>query len=139
MAGDYLELRAQAMRILQEEASLEEIVRLVGVEALSPMDRIILFTAKSLREDFLHQHAFDPQDQYTTMKKQYGMLKAIIHFHNLAVEALERETDIEKITRLPVRGKIARMKFIPEDKLEVLEGIISEMEQEYKSLQREEK
>ena len=90
-------MRTEAMALLQQEAELKEIVRLVGLDALSPQDRILLETAKSIREDFLHQNAFDADDdQYTSLAKQYRMLKAILDLHDARIEALEQ--------RRPARG-----------------------------------
>lgn len=84
VSEEFLSLREKALKILAQEAELEEIVRLVGIEALSPKEKLILSTAKSIREDFLYQNAFDPVDQYTTLQKQYQMLKAIISRHDQA-------------------------------------------------------
>ncbi|MCR4402589.1 MAG: V-type ATP synthase subunit A [Firmicutes bacterium] len=114
VASDFGSLRAEAMKILQEEAELEEIVRLVGVDALSVKDRLTLETAKSLREDFLHQNAFHEVDTYTSLKKQRLMLKAILDFHHAALAAVEQGVSLERILELPVRDAIARMKYVPE-------------------------
>ncbi len=81
ISSDFISNRSIAMKILQEEASLEEIVRLVGIEALAPADRLTLETAKSIREDFLHQHAFDPEDTYCALEKQFMILELILYFH----------------------------------------------------------
>ncbi len=107
-----------AMSILQEESELEETVRLVGIEALSKKERLTLDTARSIREDFLHQNAFDEIDTYSSMKKQHLMLDLIIFFHNQALSAIHEE-DItnEQLLRLAVKAKIARAKFISEEKL----------------------
>ncbi len=130
VAKDYLQLRSEAMRILQEEASLEELVRLVGLEALSPEDRLILETAKSIREDFLHQHAFDPQDAYTGIKKQYRMLKVIIKLFRLSQELLKEDVEFSKLLKLKVKEKISRMKFIDEKEKEKFDLIEEEMTRE---------
>ncbi|MGE5588159.1 MAG: V-type ATP synthase subunit A [Clostridia bacterium] len=114
VASDFGVLRAEAMKILQEEAELEEIVRLVGVDALSVKDRLTLETAKSLREDFLHQNAYHEVDTYTSMKKQHLMLKAILDFHHAALAAVEQGASLDRILELPVRDAIARMKYVPE-------------------------
>lgn len=132
VAKDYLQLRSEAMRILQEEASLEELVRLVGLEALSPEDRLILETAKSIREDFLHQHAFDPQDTYTGVKKQYRMLKVIIKLFHLSQKLLEEGREFAELAKLKVKEKISRMKFIDEKEEEKFDLIEEEMEREVK-------
>jgi len=130
VAKDYLQLRSEAMRILQEEASLEELVRLVGLEALSPEDRLILETAKSIREDFLHQHAFDPQDAYTGVKKQYRMLKVIIKLFHLSQELLQEDVEFSKLLKLKVKERISRMKFIDEKEEEKFDLIEEEMTRE---------
>ncbi|MEE9315941.1 MAG: V-type ATP synthase subunit A [bacterium] len=130
VAKDYLQLRSEAMRILQEEASLEELVRLVGLEALSPEDRLILETAKSIREDFLHQHAFDPQDAYTGVKKQYRMLKIIIKLFRLSKELLKEDVEFSELLKLKVKERISRMKFIDEKEKKKFDLIEEEMEKE---------
>lgn len=120
------EMRREAMRILQEEAELEEIVRLVGIDALSARERITLETAKSLREDYLHQNATHEIDTYSSLQKQFRMLDLILTFHHEALRALEKgllEFDLEKLFALPVRERIARAKYVPEEKLELLDEI----------------
>jgi len=120
---DWPEMRAEAMRILQKEDELQEIVRLVGVDALSREDRMTLETAKSVREDFLHQNAFDDIDTFTTMAKQYRMLRLILEFHHEAQAALGRGADLEKLLVLGVREDIARSKFIPEEQLQTFDTL----------------
>ncbi len=132
VAKDYLQLRSEAMRILQEESSLEELVRLVGLEALSPEDRLILDTAKSIREDFLHQHAFDPQDTYTGVKKQYRMLKAIIKLFHLSQKLLQEGREFAELVKPKVKERISRMKFIGEKEEGKFDLIEQEMEREIK-------
>ncbi len=106
------------MSILQEESELEETVRLVGIEALSKRERLTLDTARSIREDFLHQNAFDEIDTYTSMKKQHLMLDLILFFHKLAQSAIQKEyITNEQLAKLSVKNLIARAKFIPEEKL----------------------
>lgn len=107
--------RDEAMRILQEEAELEEIVRLVGVEALSAMDRLLLETAKSLREDFLHQNAYHDIDTYTSSGKQFKMLELILDLHHDAKNALDRGVTFKEILELKEREEIAKLKFVTED------------------------
>lgn len=118
IADDFMEIRNQAMAILEREAELLEIVRLVGMETLSPSDRLLLEIARSIREDFLHQSAFDEMDAYTTLKKQYLMLKTIILFYTNSLREMERGKTLEEILKNPLREKIARMKYIPEDNLD---------------------
>ena len=123
---DFIELRSQAMGILQEESELEEIARLVGIDALSNQERLVLETARSIREDFLHQNAFDEVDTYTSIKKQYRILKLIILFHKNALKALKSDITIEKLNSLPVKAKIVRAKFIKEKNM----NMFSEIEKE---------
>ncbi len=115
VAEDFLDLRQEAMRLLEEEAELQEIARLVGVESLSLRDRLILESARSIREDFLHQNAFHPQDTYTSLRKQYLMLRAIIHFHSSALKALEQGVEMESILGLSVRETMSKIKFLSEE------------------------
>jgi V/A-type H+-transporting ATPase subunit A len=112
------------MQILEEESELQEIARLVGVESLAIKERLVLESARSIREDFLHQNAFHPQDTYTSLRKQYLMLRTIIHFHNSAIQALEDGVSLEEIQVLGVRELISKMKFLPEDDAELLEVYI---------------
>lgn len=115
VAEDFQDLRQEAMRLLEEEAELQEIARLVGVESLSLRDRLILESARSIREDFLHQNAFHPQDTYTSLRKQYLMLRAIIHFHSSALKALEQGVEMESILGLSVRETMSKIKFLSEE------------------------
>ena len=106
---------AEAFRILQEEAELQEIVRLVGIDALSYKDRLTLECARSIREDYLHQNAFHEVDTYTSPKKQYLMLKSILLNYDKSLEALEQDASFNKLITLPVREKIGRLKYVPEN------------------------
>jgi V/A-type H+-transporting ATPase subunit A len=115
---EYAPLREEAMGILQREAELQEVVRLIGIEALSDQERLVMETAKSLREDFLQQNAFDDADAFTSLRKQFLLLKLIMRFHALAVRELEKGRDVEELLNLPVQDDIARAKFIPEDELD---------------------
>jgi V/A-type H+-transporting ATPase subunit A len=112
---DFPDMRDEAMAILQEESELTEIVRLVGLDALSSRQRMILETAKSLREDFLYQSAFHEIDTYCSQKKQYGILKIILELHHQALDLLEQGIKIDNIINLPVRERIARARVIPEE------------------------
>jgi len=109
------ELTTKAMSLLEQEAELLEIVRLVGEEALSPKDRLALETSRSIREDLLHQNAFHEVDTYTSMDKQYEMLKTVLHFHKQALAAIETGVETADIFKLPVREEIARAKYIPHE------------------------
>jgi len=102
------------MSLLEQEAELLEIVRLVGAEALSPQDRLALETSRSIREDFLHQNAFHEVDTFTSMAKQYEMLKTVLHFHKEGLAAIDAGVETADIFKLPVREEIARAKYIPE-------------------------
>ncbi len=111
---DFAEHRAEAMRLLQTESELQEIVQLVGVDALSHSDRLILETARSVREDFLHQNSFHEVDTYTSLHKQYRMLKLILTFYKEAGEAIKQGIAIQKITKLDVIERIGRAKYVEE-------------------------
>ncbi len=114
VAYDFNKLRQEAMRILQKEAELQEIVRLVGAESLSHADRLILEVARSIREDFLQQNAFDPVDTYCSYRKQYLLLHLIMTFYYEASTIIENLADFDTLAQLPVREEIARAKFIEE-------------------------
>jgi V/A-type H+-transporting ATPase subunit A len=123
-----------AMAILQQEAELEEIVRLVGLDALSPENRLLMETARSIREDFLHQNAFHEIDTYTSFKKMSRMMELIKLFHRLGKDALEHGVEIHDIASLDVRESIARAKFTPEEKLGDIEKLKEEIEKSIASL-----
>ena len=131
---DFNELRAFAIRILQEEAELDEIVRLVGADSLSYQDRLTLETAKSIREDFLHQNAFHETDTYTSIAKQVRMLRLIREYHRLGAEALAAGAAYEKLVNLPVREKIGRAKYIAESDLAAFDGIMEQLKREMREL-----
>nr|WP_304365122.1 V-type ATP synthase subunit A [Ruminococcus bromii] len=116
-APDFMELRGKLMTLLQEESELQEIVNLVGMDALSAPDRLKLETSRSIREDYLHQNAFDPTDTYTSLGKQVLMMRAILAYYDKAKEALVNGADIEMLVNLPVRERIGRYKYVPEDKV----------------------
>jgi V/A-type H+-transporting ATPase subunit A len=127
-------LHTEAMKILQREAELAEIVRLVGIDALSIQERIIMETAKSIREDFLQQNAFHEVDTFTSLKKQFLMLKLILKFHEKCLAAAADGRDIKELFALPVREKIARAKYIPEENLEQFEEIEKEIVRQVEQL-----
>lgn len=127
---DFIELRNEAMTLLEQEASLQEIVRLVGIEALSKQERLVLESAKSIREDFLQQNAFDEYDTYTSLSKQYKLLSLILYFHHKAKEALEKGALLDDIFTLSVREKIAKAKFIPENNLGEYDKIRQDIDNE---------
>lgn len=134
--ADFIEYRQFVMTVLQEEAALDEIVRLVGVDALSSKDRLTMETAKIIREDYLHQNAFDDVDTYTSLKKQYLMLKLICEFDARAREAVENYADMNAILSCSCKEKIGRAKYITEDKLEEFDGILKLINTELKTLAR---
>jgi V/A-type H+-transporting ATPase subunit A len=113
----------EAMALLEQEAELREIVRLVGAEALSPKDRLALETSRSIREDYLHQNAFHAVDTYTSLEKQYEMLKTVLHFHHAGLAAVEAGVETAEIARLGVREDIARAKYIPQDEIDKIRQI----------------
>jgi V/A-type H+-transporting ATPase subunit A len=134
VSSEWKALRAEAMRLLQEESSLQEIVRLVGIDALSIKDRLVLEVSKSIREDFLHQNAFHEVDTYTSSMKQYKMLKLILLFYEEAKKAIEHDVLFSEIEHLPVREKIARGKYFNEDSLDEYEKLEAELKGEVESL-----
>ncbi len=131
------DMRREAMKLLQEESELEEIVRLVGVDALSARERLILETSKSLREDFLHQNAMHEIDTYSSLQKQFAMLEMILIYHHEAsalVEKGEIDLDLEELFALSVRERIARARYVPEEELKELESIKNEIKEQVSSL-----
>ncbi len=122
------------MRLLQEESSLQEIVRLVGIDALSIKDRLILEVARSIREDFLHQNAFHDVDTYTSLNKQYRMLKLILMFYKEAQKAIEKGVVFSEIENLPVRERIARAKYSDEKDTHIFDEIEKELKQQIETL-----
>ena len=115
---DWYKLRGRLMAILQEESELEEIVKLVGMDALSPSDRLKLEAARSIREDYLHQNAFDDVDTYTSLDKQYLRMELILAYYDKSLEGLKKGASIEKLVSLPSREKIGRFKYADEKKIE---------------------
>lgn len=126
--------RQEAMTILQEEANLDEIVRLVGVDALSYEDRLTMETAKSIREDYLQQDAFDDVDTYASLKKQYKMLNVILECYKLSKEALRKGADFDDIIAIQAREAIGRMKYIPEKQISKIDDIQSAMKEQLDKL-----
>jgi V/A-type H+-transporting ATPase subunit A len=114
VSADWSRLHTLAMRLLQEESELEEIVKLVGIDSLSPVDRLKLEAARSIREDFLQQNSFDEVDTYTSLPKQFRMLQLVLRYYELGAKALEQGMSIRTVTALPARDRIARMKYVPE-------------------------
>ena len=130
----WVEQRNRAMAILQEESGLNEIVRLVGMDALSPEDRLTMETAKSIREDYLHQDAFNDVDTYASLQKQFAMLKLILDCHTLCRDALDKGADLDDLLAINSRELIGRCKYIPENEKGRFEEIGRQMAQEISAL-----
>ena len=118
VAHDWMELRARLMLLLQEESELDEIVKMVGMDALSPSDRMKLEAARSIREDYLHQNAFHEIDTYTPPKKQYLMMKLILEYYDVCCDALKNGADVEALSSMPVREEIGRYKYTENDAID---------------------
>ncbi len=134
VALDWPAMRLQAMQILQQESELDEIVRLVGVDALGPKDRLTLEVARSIREDYLHQNAFDEVDTYTSLEKQHRMLGLILTLYNRGQAALDQGAELSQILNLPVREQIGRAKYIPEEEIGRFNGLEADLENEIAAL-----
>jgi len=123
---NFLKVRSKALKILQQEAELQEIVRLVGFEALSDEDKLVLDSAKMIREDFLHQHAFDPQDTYSEIKKQYKMLSIMITYVDEAEQAIKNGISFSEVSGILAKEKIARMKYMSLDEIDEVEKLLKD-------------
>jgi len=135
IAEDYPDLRNAAMELLQEEAKLEELVRLVGADSLSSREQLVLLVSKSLREDFLFQNSFDPDDARTDMMKQYWMLKTIMSVYQAATKVMEAgELDMDKLRALSVLAEVTKVKELPEGEYGDYEKLISKVEKEIANL-----
>ena len=136
---DWMELRARLMHLLQEEAELEEIVKLVGMDALSAPDRLKLEAARSIREDFLHQDAFHEVDTYTPLSKQRMMMALVLGFYDRCVRALGQGVSIDELMRLPIRERIGRFKYIRDEAAaDEFRGIAAEMDAEITAARQKE-
>ena len=134
----FMNYRAFALKVLQEEAELSEIVRLVGLDALSSADRVTMETAKIIREDYLHQNAFHEVDTFTSLKKQDKMLEMIYTFYTAANEAVSRGAEIEATLSVPVRERIGRAKYLPENEAtEAINSIIEQTKAELSAVAQE--
>lgn len=137
VAEDWSAYRIKLMSLLQDEAELQEIVNLVGMDALSAPDRIKLEAARSVREDYLHQNAFDDTDTYTSLHKQYLMIKAILTYFDLSTEALSEGAPINELLSLPVRERIGRFKYCAEDSIDrEYDAIILQLKSEIAASQK---
>ena len=132
---DWMELRARIMRLLQDESELDEIVKLVGMDALSAPDRLKLEAARSIREDFLHQDAFHEVDTFTPLQKQYIMMELVLAFYDRSVAALEKGAPIDDLVKMPVRERIGRYKYTPAEQLEAeYNAVFKALEQEIEEI-----
>ena len=137
--GPWMECRAKLVKLLSDEAALEEIVQLVGMDALSAPDRLKLEAARSVREDFLHQNSFHEVDTYTELDKQFLMMRTIIAYYEQSLEALKRGASINDVVGLPVRERIGRFKYVVHDRvLSEYTNIMEQLEKEINSIQYEE-
>ena len=118
VASDWMEDRQKMMSLLQEEAELDEIVKMVGMDALSPTDRLKMEAARSIREDFLHQNSFHEIDTYSSLKKQYLLMKLVLSFYEESSKALAGGASMNKLISMPVREQIGRFKYTHEDELD---------------------
>jgi V/A-type H+-transporting ATPase subunit A len=136
----WTDLRGRIMRLLNDEAELDEIVKLVGMDALSAPDRLKLEAARSIREDFLHQDAFHEVDTYTDLQKQYLMMELVMNYYDISLENLSHNVSIEDLVKLPVRERIGRFKYVSKDKIQKeFEDIIQNIYREIdKLVQKEE-
>lgn len=135
VAEDWMEHRQAMMALLQEESELEEIVKMVGMDALSPADRLKMEAARSIREDFLHQNSFHEVDTYTSLKKQHLMMKLVMAFYDFGVKALADGANIEEIISMPVRESIGRFKYVHEDEIEqAYDKVMAEFAEEGKKI-----
>lgn len=131
---EIIDMRQETMRLLQEESELQEIVRLVGIDALSYKDRLVMEIARSIREDFLHQNAFDDIDTYTSLVKQKRMLGLILTLYHESLKAIDEGAKFNKLISLPVKERIARARFISEEHLDEFDDIEKEIRQEVEEL-----
>jgi V/A-type H+-transporting ATPase subunit A len=136
ISADWVDLRNEAMALLQKESELQEIVQLVGPDALPEKEQEILLVAKMIREDFLQQSAYHEVDTYSSMKKEYLLLKNIMYFHHRAVATIDLGIQLKKIAELSVREKIARAKEIPEENLKEIENIKNEIDKAFDALSK---
>ncbi|PKM40635.1 MAG: V-type ATP synthase subunit A [Firmicutes bacterium HGW-Firmicutes-9] len=135
VSPEWTALVQKTMALLQEESELDEIVRLVGIDALSFRDRLTLESTRSIREDYLHQNAFHEVDTYSSPNKQYLLLKAILSFYEKSLVALQEDAPFSKLVRMPVREKIGRLKYVPEDEVQAqFDAIMQELNDQIRVL-----
>ena len=139
IAEDWMDGRQEMMSLLQDESELEEIVKMVGMDALSAADRLKMEAARSIREDFLHQNSFDDVDTYTSLKKQYMMMKLIMEFYHKAVDALSQGASINSIISVPVKESIGRFKYVHEDEIDQhYSQVLADLDEQMKDLAEKE-
>ncbi len=136
---EWTDLRARMMRLLNDEAELDEIVKLVGMDALSAPDRLKLEAARSIREDFLHQDAFHEVDTYTDLHKQYLLMQLVLHYYDMSLESLGKGASIDSLVKLAVRERIGRFKYVPKEKVDTeYESILQALKVELNDLLKKE-
>jgi V/A-type H+-transporting ATPase subunit A len=136
ISSDWVSLRKEAMALLQKEAELQEVVQLVGPDALPEKEQVILISTKMLREDFLQQNAYSDIDTFCSLKKQYFMLRNILRFNSQAQSAIDLGIQLKKINEMSIREKISRMKEISEDNISEVEALYSKLDAEFESLSK---
>ena len=135
VSDEWSSLVQKTMALLQEESELDEIVRLVGIDALSYRDRLTLECTRSIREDYLHQNAYHEVDTYSSPRKQYLLLRTILSFYEKSLQALQEDAPFSKLVSLPVREQIGRMKYVPEQEIEArCEEIAQTMNEQIRAL-----
>ena len=135
VSEDWMKSRQEMMSLLQEEAELEEIVKMVGMDALSPIDRLKMEAARSIREDFLHQNSFHDVDTYTSLRKQFLMMKLVLAFYEESKKALEQGVSVQGLIKMDVREKIGRFKYVENENIETeYEAVKEELAREISNL-----
>ena len=134
ISSDWVKLRTESMTLLQKESELQEIVQLVGPDALPDKEQLVLQVTKMLREDFLQQSAFHEIDTYSSMRKQYLMLRNIMKFHERATAAVDLGVQLRRILEVPVKDRIGRMKEVPEGRLSEIEKVADEVDAAFDAL-----
>ncbi|MFH1095866.1 MAG: V-type ATP synthase subunit A [Candidatus Micrarchaeota archaeon] len=134
VSSDWVALRTEAMQLLQKESELQEVVQLVGPDALPEKEQMVLAVAKMIREDFLQQSAYHEVDTYASLRKQYLMLRNVIKFHERAIAAIDLGVQLKRIVWMPVRGRIARMKETPEAHLGQVESLAAQIDADFDAL-----
>lgn len=135
VSPEWASLVQKTMALLQEESELDEIVRLVGIDALSFRDRLTLESTRSIREDYLHQNAYHEVDTYSSPRKQFLMLKVILAFYDKSLIALQEDAPFSKLVKMPVREKIGRLKYVPEDQVQAqFDAIMQDLNDQIRAL-----